>query len=100
MTLYVNGQRVGSAADNTQFSQTLQRITLGVLKHDNLIRYFPGAIDDVYLYSRALTYGEVARLAGRTEVFSESFDLNVDGKVDFSDYTALCDSWLDEQLWP
>lgn len=100
MTLYVNGQRIGSAEDNTQFSQALQRLTLGVLKHDSLTRYFPGAFDDVYLYSRALTYGEVAGLAGRTDPFSESFDLNVDGAVDFSDYATLCGAWLDEQLWP
>jgi len=100
MTLYVDGQRIGSAADSTQFSQALQRLTLGVLKHDSLTRYFPGAFDDVYLYSRALTYGEVAGLAGRTEPFSESFDLNVDGAVDFSDYATLCGAWLDEQLWP
>jgi len=100
MTLYVNGQRIGSAADSTQFSQALQRLALGVLKHDSLSRYFPGAIDDVYLFSRALTYGEVAGLAGRTDPFSESFDLNVDGSVDFGDYATLSDAWLDEQLWP
>jgi hypothetical protein len=100
MTLYVNGQRIGSAEDNTQFSQALQRLTLGVLKHDNLTRYFPGAFDDVYLFSRALMYGEVAGLAGRTEPFSESFDLNVDGTVNFKDFAALADEWLDKQFWP
>jgi len=100
MTLYVNGQRIASATDATQFSQALQRLTLGVLKHDSLTRYFPGAIDDVYLYSRALTYGEVAGLAGRTDLFSESFDLNVDGAVNFKDFAVLTDSWLEELLWP
>jgi hypothetical protein len=100
MRLYVNGQRIGSAADNTQFSQALQSLTLGVLKHDDLTRYFPGAIDDVYLFSRVLTYGEVAGLAGRTDLFSESFDLNVDGAVNFKDFAVLTDSWLEGLLWP
>jgi hypothetical protein len=100
MTLYVNGQRITSAVDSTQFSLPLQRIVLGVLKHDSLSRYFPGAMDDVFLYSRALTYGEVAGLAGRTDLFSESFDLNVDGAVNFKDFAVLTDSWLEELLWP
>jgi len=40
------------------------------------------------------------QLAGRTEPFSEPFDLNVDGTVDFKDFTALADGWLDQHLWP
>ena len=99
-TLYVNGERVGSAADATAFDQVLQNITLGVLKHDNLTRYFPGALDDVYLYGRALSQEEVASLAGRTEAFSEAFDLNANGSVDLKDFAALADGWLDKQLWP
>jgi len=27
-------------------------------------------------------------------------DLNADSTVDFKDYAALADRWLDEQLWP
>ncbi|MBL7154322.1 MAG: LamG domain-containing protein, partial [Phycisphaerae bacterium] len=101
MTLYVNGERVGSAAGAAQFDQALQNITMGVLKHDNLARYFTGPIDDVYLYDRALSQEEVASLAGRTEPFSEPFDLNADGSVDLKDFAALAaDEWLDKQLWP
>ena len=65
MSLFVNGQSVGSVDDDTQY-ETLQRITLGVLKHDNLQRYFPGEMDEVYLYNRALSPAEVAFLAGFT----------------------------------
>jgi len=27
-------------------------------------------------------------------------DLNADSSVDFKDYAALADQWLEEQLWP
>ena len=68
-TLYVDGIAAGSSEDATEFGQALQRLTLGVLKHDNLIRYLPGAVDEVYLYDRALSPAEVAWLAGRTQPF-------------------------------
>jgi concanavalin A-like lectin/glucanase superfamily protein len=70
-TLYVNGMSVGSAADENAFGAPLQNLALGVLKHDDLIRYFPGAIDEVYLYGRALSQAEVAWLAGRTDPFDK-----------------------------
>ncbi len=67
ITLYVNGESVGSQADTTAYDVgALHRITLGVLKHDDLIRYFPGDIDDFSLYSRALSRAEVMWLAGKT----------------------------------
>jgi hypothetical protein len=69
MTLYINGEVAGTADSNTEFDQALQNVTIGVLKHDNLTRYFPGAIDEVYLYGRALSHGEIAWLAGRTNPF-------------------------------
>ncbi len=72
ITLFVNGESMGSQADTTAYDDgALHRITLGVLKHDNLIRYFPGAIDDFSLYSRALSQDEIAWLAGRTDPFDE-----------------------------
>jgi hypothetical protein len=66
MTLFINGQAIGTVADDSQY-EALQRITLGVLKHDNLQRYFPGEMDDVVLYNRALSGAEVAFLAGYTD---------------------------------
>ena len=42
-------------------------MTIGVLKHDSLSRYFPGQIDEVYLYSRVLSPAEIASLAGLTK---------------------------------
>ncbi len=67
--LYLGGMSVGSAASEDVFGQPLQNMVMGVLKHDNLQRYLPGAIDEVSLYDRALSAGEVAWLAGLTEPF-------------------------------
>jgi len=71
-SLFINGQLISSVADDSQYD-ALQRITLGVLKHDNLIRYFPGELDEVYLYGRALSQAEVAWLAGKTTPFAKPF---------------------------
>ena len=70
MTMYINGVSIGSVEDDTQFTSVPQ-FTMGVLKHDDLQRYFPGELDEVYLYSRALSPEEVAGMAGRTEAFDK-----------------------------
>jgi hypothetical protein len=70
-TLYINGVSAASAADEDAMGAPLQNLAIGVLKHDDLIRYFPGAIDEVYLYDRALSQAEVAWLAGRTNPFDK-----------------------------
>ncbi len=71
MTLYVNGEPAGAVADSASFDKTLTRLALGVLKHDNLARFFPGALDEFYLYGRVLSQAEVAWLAGRTKPFDK-----------------------------
>ena len=73
MTLYLNGMPAGSAANTTQFDKALGRLTIGVLKHDSLQRYFLGAIDDVRLYNRVLSAAEVAGLAGVTVPYDKPF---------------------------
>jgi len=73
MTLYLNGMPAGSAANTTQFDKALARLTIGVLKHDSLQRYFLGAIDDVRLYNRVLSAAEVAGLAGVTVPYDKPF---------------------------
>ena len=62
--------------------------------------FFTGQIDDVQVYSRALSYGEVASLAGDTAPFSEPFDLDVDGDVDFLDIATMNLEWDDKLFWP
>jgi hypothetical protein len=57
--------------------------------------FFDGQIDDLSIYGRALSPGEVFSLAGGSPP-----DLDGDMKIDFKDYAVLVDQWLDEQLWP
>jgi hypothetical protein len=59
MTLYVNGEVVGTAPDSTQFDQTALTVVLSVLRHDNLQRFVTGAVDDFQLYDHALTAQEI-----------------------------------------
>ena len=57
--------------------------------------FFNGEIDNLRIYSSALSSGEIFYLAGGSPV-----DLNDDMKIDFKDYALLANQWLDEQLWP
>ena len=68
MTLYVNGEVVGTADDNTQFDQTALTVVLSVLRHDNLQRFVTGALDDLQLYNHALSAEEVQQaMAGMNQ---------------------------------
>ncbi len=75
-------------------------------------RPFFGEINELRVYSRALSHGEVASLAGYTAgtVLSQPVlallstlsdtDLNDDEMIDFKDFALLANTWLDEVLWP
>jgi len=62
--------------------------------------FFPGKVDDVKIWNRALTAAQVAWLAGRTSTFSIPADLRQDNVINFKDFAVLADSWLVELLWP
>ncbi len=59
MTLYINGEVVGTAADGTRFNLTALTVAVSVLRHDNLQRFVSGAVDDLQLYDHALSVQEV-----------------------------------------
>lgn len=99
-SLYVDGVLDGTDFSYARGTMALDTTTIGGILRANPSHWFTGEIDDVRVYSRALSYGEVAGLAGRTEAFSTPADMNVDGAIDFKDFAILGDSWLDEQLWP
>jgi hypothetical protein len=62
---YVDGQLQVTAANNTQPINTSdsEQVYLGVLDTGTLQNYFRGLLDDVRIYSRALTAEEIAALA-------------------------------------
>jgi hypothetical protein len=64
------------------------------------VNFFPGKVDDVKIWNRALTGAQIASLAGRTSTFSIPADLHQDGVINFKDFAKLADSWLEEILWP
>jgi hypothetical protein len=72
-------------------------------------RYYTGLIDDVRIYSRVLSQGEVAYLAGKTTPFTQplsvlltnpAVNLYDDGTIDLRDYATFADEWLELLLWP
>ena len=64
------------------------------------VNFFPGKVDDVKIWNRALTGAQIAWLAGRTSTFSIPADLRQDNVINFKDFAVLADSWLEEILWP
>jgi len=72
---------------------------------------FDGDLDDVRIYSRALSQGEVGTLAGKTAAYTQALHLlltpqdaainvHADNTIDFKDYALFVDGWLDQALWP
>ncbi len=108
-TFYINGSATGSG-DFSFGSDTEATVVFGACEA-NGGNPFNGALDEVRLYNRALSQGEVASLAGKSAAFDQelylllrpmdtNIDTNSDGTIDFQDYAGLIDTWLDEQLWP
>jgi beta-galactosidase len=107
--LYVDGELkdtndyVGSIPSETN------NVNLGT-SSDFTDRWYEGLLDDVRIYSRALSQEEVASLAERS-TFTQPLeplltpqnpgvDLYGDGVIDFRDFAVLAEMWLEEQLWP
>jgi hypothetical protein len=98
--LYVDGVLDGTDFSYTRGTMALDTTSIGGILRANPSHFFTGQIDDVHVYNRALSQAEIAWLAGHTSPFSEPSDMYQDGTVDFKDFAALADGWLDEQLWP
>jgi hypothetical protein len=74
--------------------------------------FFDGALDEVYIYHKALTPAEIAYLADETPGDGELYvpvpsvanmsdeEPPLSRSVNLKDYALLADQWLDEQLWP
>ena len=85
-------------------------INLGSI--DNGGSPFNGAIDEVYLYNRALSASEVAYLSDLTPEDgglydplvsdAEIYDSEAPGfrRINLNDFAMIAEVWLMEQLWP
>jgi hypothetical protein len=92
---YGDGRFVGSEA---RVLNTNDNVQMG--KRGDNENYFPGRVDEVYIYNRALSDGQIAWLAGHTSMLSIPADLHQDGVINFKDFAKLADSWLEQVLWP
>jgi len=92
---YGDGRFVGSEA---RVLNTNDNIQMG--KRADNTNYFPGRVDEVYIYNRALPDAQIAWLAGYTSVFSIPADLHQDDVINFKDFAVLANSWLDKVVWP
>ena len=71
-TLYIDGRADGvNAGDDDPYNLTPgEDVSIGRRATSN-DRFFPGSIDEVRIFDRALSAGEVAGLAGRTQSFDK-----------------------------
>jgi hypothetical protein len=111
--LYIDGLQLasgGSATSNYGTSTYAVNIGGGGI-WDTSGNWFAGRMDDVRIYNRALSPGEIASLAGKTTSFTQplyllltpqnpGINLYNDGRIDLKDYAVLADVWLEELLWP
>jgi hypothetical protein len=66
LSLYVNGVLAASIAHGNAWNNATGQLQIGRNKwYGGLVDYFPGAIDDVSVYSRPLFAGEIRAMAGR-----------------------------------
>jgi hypothetical protein len=88
---YGDGQLI--VEDSSRVLDTNDLVQMG--RRADQTANFQGMIDEVRIYSRALSQAEIEYLAGKPMI-----DGNNDGAVDFRDYTIMADMWLEELLWP
>jgi hypothetical protein len=120
LTIYIDGNAEESATGGSTFGSGNTRFGfLGAGSEATAFNgdpgpddYFQGDLDEVRIYSRALSQAEIANLAGVAEgdVLPQALlpllatdadtDLYDDETIDLKDFAMLLDSWLDEMLWP
>jgi hypothetical protein len=101
LRVYVDGRLAASGGSTTSnYGTSTFGFNMGGGVWDADGNWLAGKIDDVRVYSRALSGAEIAWLAGYTSPLSIPADLRQDGKIDFKDFAVLADSWLEELLWP
>ncbi|MFI4911117.1 MAG: LamG-like jellyroll fold domain-containing protein [Sedimentisphaeraceae bacterium JB056] len=105
MRLYRNGELVAENLDAYAPMGGTAVFTIGALERGTYqsLRY-TGKIDDMSIYNTVLTAEQIAALANQATVSQPlvtAADGNKDGKVDFADFAAMADYWLDQEVtWP
>jgi len=119
LTIYVDGNREEMAVGGPTYGTNIVRFGyIGVGSESTEFdgtkgpfEYFDGDLDDVRMYSRALSQAEVASLAGKTKPFAQplyllltprepAINIYDDHIINFNDFALVADTWLDELLWP
>ncbi|MFM1560294.1 MAG: LamG-like jellyroll fold domain-containing protein [Roseibacillus sp.] len=62
LRLYVNGQLAGTASGNVQLTDSPFNLTIGAKPDNPLLAWWEGIIDDLAIWSRALSGGEIATI--------------------------------------
>ena len=109
--LYVDGIEDGAVATSGPIAPNIERVYLGE-NSEATGRQWNGLIDDVRIYSRALSVDEVRYLADLTPGDgalyvpiaspAELYDGEPENarSIDLKDFAALAGQWRDEQIWP
>jgi len=109
ITLYVDGNPVATNAFTGPIGTPTYSLRIGDYSGDPLQnRYFYGMLDDVRLYSKALSHEEIVSTMGLSELYSpvgspaEIYEEEAKGSrfVNFEDYALLLQSWLVDGSWP
>lgn len=110
MYLYVDGMLDNSQGASGSINVGAYPVMIGE-NAQQIGREWNGLIDDVRIYSRALSHAEIAGLAGKTQKFTQpletllspsdtAVDMYGDRVIDLKDFAQLADSWLEHLLWP
>jgi len=85
--LYVNGieESYSSVSGQAINTAAVDDVIIGAINNTG---YFDGKIDDVRIYDKALSVGEIQQL------YNTFSDCSYDGIVNLVDFTLLADKWL------
>ena len=101
VTLYVDGEIDAQVSSSDSVNATADPMWIGG-RSDSTSRYWDGLIDDVRIYSYALSEAEIKDImAGDTGCSEYSYaDYDRDCKVDIADFEVLCQNWLECNIVP
>ena len=95
--LYIDGKIEVISDLTSQTINTLGTQTVKIGVHAQTQRYYKGLMDDVRIYDRALTSGEIWALAVTGTTGFSCVDLNADDTLDATDFSKLAEYWKEER---